>query len=68
MTDPNCKSGSDRVADAVKQIQADIVVNIQSDEPFSDAQIIDEAIQPLIDMPNIGFSNISSQQPHFFYT
>jgi 3-deoxy-manno-octulosonate cytidylyltransferase (CMP-KDO synthetase) len=58
MTDPKCASGTDRVAEAVKKIQADIIVNIQSDEPFSNAEIIDEAIQPLIDMPSIGFSTV----------
>lgn len=33
MTSPDCPSGSDRVREAVRQIDADIYVNIQGDEP-----------------------------------
>lgn len=33
MTSPDCPSGSDRVREAVRQFEADIVVNIQGDEP-----------------------------------
>src|ERR1039458_7418239 len=33
MTSPNCQSGSDRVREAARQIDADIYVNIQGDEP-----------------------------------
>jgi len=41
MTDPNHPSGSDRIAEAVKGLSADIVVNIQGDEPFIDPGTID---------------------------
>jgi len=33
MTSPTCASGSDRVREAARQIEADIYVNIQGDEP-----------------------------------
>ena len=33
MTSPNCASGSDRVSEVARQIEADIYVNIQGDEP-----------------------------------
>ncbi len=33
MTSPDCQSGSDRVREAARQIDADIYVNIQGDEP-----------------------------------
>ena len=33
MTSPNCASGSDRVREVARQIDADIYVNIQGDEP-----------------------------------
>ena len=33
MTSPDCPSGSDRVREAARQIDADIYVNIQGDEP-----------------------------------
>jgi 3-deoxy-manno-octulosonate cytidylyltransferase (CMP-KDO synthetase) len=41
MTDPNHPSGSDRIAEAVKNLNVDIVVNIQGDEPFIDSRTID---------------------------
>ncbi len=41
MTDPNHPSGSDRIAEAVKDLKVDIVVNIQGDEPFIDPRTID---------------------------
>ena len=41
MTDPHHASGSDRIAEAVKDLNVDIVVNIQGDEPFIDPRTID---------------------------
>ncbi|MBN2830245.1 MAG: 3-deoxy-manno-octulosonate cytidylyltransferase [Candidatus Cloacimonetes bacterium] len=34
MTSVNCQSGTDRIAEAVKDIDFDLVVNVQGDEPF----------------------------------
>ncbi len=41
LTSPNHPSGTDRVAEAVADIEVDLVVNIQGDEPFLEAQDID---------------------------
>jgi len=41
MTDPHHPSGSDRIAEAVKDLKVDIIVNIQGDEPFIDSRTID---------------------------
>lgn len=38
MTSPDCPSGSDRVREAARQIDADIYVNIQGDEPTLTAE------------------------------
>lgn len=44
------RSGSDRIAYVAKNIhEADIIVNIQGDEPLIVPQMIDEAIRPLIE-------------------
>jgi 3-deoxy-manno-octulosonate cytidylyltransferase (CMP-KDO synthetase) len=58
MTDPECPSGTDRVAAAVQDLDVDIVVNIQADEPFTNANFIDEAVQPLIDNEELQFSTV----------
>jgi 3-deoxy-manno-octulosonate cytidylyltransferase (CMP-KDO synthetase) len=48
MTATHHPSGTDRLAEAVTRIEADIVVNIQGDQPFMDAAMIEEAVQPLV--------------------
>ncbi len=41
MTSPSCKSGTDRVFEAVKDRDADIIINVQGDEPFIRPDMID---------------------------
>lgn len=47
MTRPDHPSGTDRVAEAAERLDADIVVNIQGDQPFVHPLMIDEAVAPL---------------------
>ena len=42
MTKDDHPSGTDRIAEAVRDIDADIVVNIQGDEPLIDPAVIDQ--------------------------
>lgn len=49
MTPVEIASGSDRIAYAARSLNADIVVNIQGDEPLIDPGMIDQTIQLLID-------------------
>jgi len=52
MTPAELKSGSDRIAFAAKSLDdADIVVNVQGDEPLIEPQMIDQAVIPLIHDP-----------------
>ncbi|MCX7874788.1 MAG: 3-deoxy-manno-octulosonate cytidylyltransferase [Melioribacteraceae bacterium] len=47
MTPKDCTSGSDRIAYVVEKIpEAEIIVNIQGDEPFIKGKMIDQAIEP----------------------
>ncbi len=46
MTGPRHATGTDRVAEAVRDIDADVVVNIQGDEPLLDPMLIDECVSP----------------------
>jgi 3-deoxy-manno-octulosonate cytidylyltransferase (CMP-KDO synthetase) len=41
MTSPSCTSGTDRVFEAVKDTDADLVINVQGDEPFMRPDMID---------------------------
>ena len=53
LTRPDHPSGTDRVAEAAGQLEADIIVNIQGDQPFIDPAMIDEAVEPLLQDPSV---------------
>jgi 3-deoxy-manno-octulosonate cytidylyltransferase (CMP-KDO synthetase) len=61
MTAATHRSGTDRIAEAVRSLQlsADaIVVNIQGDQPIFEPVQVDEVISPLIDDPAIVMSTL----------
>ncbi len=47
MTDPALPSGTDRVFAAIQDKEADLVVNLQGDEPFIEPSIIDQLFSAL---------------------
>ncbi len=49
MTSPDHASGTDRLAEAAESVDANIIVNVQGDQPFIDPLMIDEATRPLLD-------------------
>lgn len=51
MTSSSLKSGTDRCAEAAKNVKADIIVNIQGDEPLISPAAIDDTIAALIKSP-----------------
>jgi 3-deoxy-manno-octulosonate cytidylyltransferase (CMP-KDO synthetase) len=53
LTSRGHNTGTDRVAEVVRAMPADIVVNIQGDEPFVHPGMIDEVVQPLLDNPSL---------------
>jgi 3-deoxy-manno-octulosonate cytidylyltransferase (CMP-KDO synthetase) len=59
MTSQKHKSGTDRICEVIKRIKANIVVNIQGDEPFIDCKNIDKAIEPLIRDKEINVSTLA---------
>ncbi|MDP8254620.1 MAG: 3-deoxy-manno-octulosonate cytidylyltransferase [Candidatus Alcyoniella australis] len=58
MTSQYHQSGTDRVAEAVRDIPCGIVVNVQGDEPFIEPESIDRAVHPLIVDPNCQLSTL----------
>jgi 3-deoxy-manno-octulosonate cytidylyltransferase (CMP-KDO synthetase) len=61
LTDPNCASGTDRVAEAARQLpDADILVNVQGDEPEVSGAAIDLAVQLLDDNPDAVMSTVAA--------
>ncbi len=61
MTSTEHSSGSDRVAEAVKDMDVDIVVNLQGDEPLIDGQLLDRLITELEDSD----ADIATPVTHF---
>jgi 3-deoxy-manno-octulosonate cytidylyltransferase (CMP-KDO synthetase) len=49
MTSEDHETGTDRIAEAARPFDFDIVVNVQGDEPLIDPFTIDEAVRPLLD-------------------
>jgi 3-deoxy-manno-octulosonate cytidylyltransferase (CMP-KDO synthetase) len=45
MTSPDCTCGTERIASIIDQLDADIVVNVQGDEPLIEPRLIDQLIQ-----------------------
>jgi 3-deoxy-manno-octulosonate cytidylyltransferase (CMP-KDO synthetase) len=63
MTGSQHQSGTDRIAEAVAGMKADIVVNIQGDQPLLDPRMIDEAVQPMLDNPDMNMSTLMMRIP-----
>ncbi|MGE3681657.1 MAG: 3-deoxy-manno-octulosonate cytidylyltransferase [Bdellovibrionales bacterium] len=49
MTEPDLPTGSDRVYQAVRHDEVEIVVNIQGDEPLISGALLDTLVQPLLE-------------------
>jgi len=48
LTDSKHESGTDRIAEAAKQIDCDFVINVQGDEPFIEPDLIEQVAAALI--------------------
>jgi 3-deoxy-manno-octulosonate cytidylyltransferase (CMP-KDO synthetase) len=53
LTSPGHNTGTDRVAEAARGQECEIVVNIQGDEPFVHPGMIDEIVEPLLHDPQL---------------
>ncbi len=58
MTSANHHSGTDRIAEVARNLDADIVVNVQGDEPLIQPEMIVEAIQPLLDDADVAIGTL----------
>lgn len=62
MTSPQCASGSDRVREVARQIDSDIYVNIQGDEPTLTAEFFPPLLE-LFDRPEVQVSTLAVRCP-----
>lgn len=62
LTPREIATGSDRIAFVAKNIpEAEIIVNIQGDEPFIKGKMIDQAIEPLLFDPSVNVSTLAKR-------
>lgn len=59
MTSAECASGTDRVAEAARQWPADLVVNLQGDEPVFDVKAVDELVGVMAGDPTIEMGTLA---------
>jgi 3-deoxy-manno-octulosonate cytidylyltransferase (CMP-KDO synthetase) len=56
MTRNDHPTGTDRIAEVAAKLDADIIVNVQADEPLVDPALIDAVVKPLLDDPGVPMS------------
>jgi 3-deoxy-manno-octulosonate cytidylyltransferase (CMP-KDO synthetase) len=61
MTNPDCPSGTDRIAEAAVGLDFDIVVNLQGDEPEIDPANIDTVAKLLLDNPDFPMATLAAE-------
>lgn len=61
MTSPHHQTGTDRIAEAAAQIDAQLIVNVQGDEPMLPSLAIDQAVQPLLKDSTIPMGTLKSK-------
>jgi len=61
MTSVEHKSGTDRIAEAVADMDVDIIVNLQADEPEIDPDNIDYLARLLIDNPDYPMATLAAE-------
>ncbi|MGH0037088.1 MAG: 3-deoxy-manno-octulosonate cytidylyltransferase [Myxococcota bacterium] len=59
MTAPDHPTGTDRLAEAARGLDAEIIVNIQGDEPLIEGFVVDAAIDALADSPEAPMSTVA---------
>ncbi len=59
MTSPDHPSGTDRISEAVRGSDYDIIINVQGDEPLIPVSVIDELIDKMKNCPELGMGTVA---------
>lgn len=59
MTASDLPTGSDRIHAAIKDVDCDVVVNVQGDEPLITGELIDQLAQVFIDNPHMDMATVA---------
>lgn len=61
MTSPAHTTGTDRIAEAVADLDAEIIVNVQGDLPLLDPEVVAAALRPLADDAGLPMATIKTE-------
>lgn len=65
MTSPDHKTGTDRCGEVAKELDADVVINIQGDEPLIDFRQLDQVLRafedPAVHIATLGIADVSPE-------
>jgi 3-deoxy-manno-octulosonate cytidylyltransferase (CMP-KDO synthetase) len=61
LTSGRHRCGTERVAEVARSLKADVIVNIQGDELFSDGSMIDECVSALRDSASVDSSTLAAK-------
>ncbi len=59
MTSPDHQSGTDRIAEAIRDIDAELIINLQGDEPMLPSKVIDQLIDTMASMPTLEMATVA---------
>ncbi|RMF86247.1 MAG: 3-deoxy-manno-octulosonate cytidylyltransferase [Nitrospirae bacterium] len=61
LTSPAHPSGSDRVAEVARRLGPEVVVNLQGDEPLIEPHVVEDALRPLLEEPEVAMSTLCTR-------
>ena len=61
MTRADHLSGTDRLAEVFENREADLIVNVQGDEPFLDPHLIEALIDPFLTEPDLQYATLKTR-------
>ncbi len=64
MTSAEHKTGTDRLAEVARTLDADIIVNVQGDEPMIKPEMIEQVVHPLIEEPEVAIGTLKHKIEH----
>lgn len=61
MTSRDHETGTDRLAEVAANLDSDIIVNVQGDEPLIDPAMIDQALQPFLEEDDLQMGTVKTR-------